>query len=308
MPIKFAINGFGRIGRAITRQWLAGLHPAFELVAINDIAAADSCAYLLEYDSIYGPLGMPVTPMQGAMQIGSKRVRLSHKGDVAQVDLSDVDIVFECTGKTNTRAKALAGQRAGAAQVLISGPCAAADITLIEGANHQALTGQSIVSNGSCTTNALAPLLYELDTAFGLQSAHITTIHCYTGSQPTIDAPRGGALERNRAAALSMVPSSTSAMGLVEKVLPHLAPRISGGAVRVPTASVSAIDLVCTLSQKTSAQAVNAHLSSVAPYLIGAIDQPLVSSDLRGRRESFILARPQTRLIQDSLLRTVWLV
>ena len=248
-PLRIAINGFGRIGRAIVRQWAAGGQKGVEVVAVNDIAPADTCAYLLEFDSVYGPAPFTVAQTRDGLRVAGRDIRLTQRADAASLDWSDVDIVFECTGKAQSRVFAQAGLRAGARRVLISGPSPVADQTIVLGANDAVLTGDAaIVSNASCTTNALAPLLAALDEGFGLRTGHMTTIHCYTGSQPTVDAPRGPALERNRAAAVSMVPTTTSAQTQVEQVLPHLAGRIRAAAVRVPTVSVSAIDLTCLLT------------------------------------------------------------
>ncbi|MEM6307564.1 MAG: glyceraldehyde 3-phosphate dehydrogenase NAD-binding domain-containing protein, partial [Pseudomonadota bacterium] len=293
-PLRVAINGFGRIGRAITRQWMAG-RTCVDIVAINDIAPLDTCAYLLEYDSVYGVAPFLVEHRPGALVLDGRPIAFSHAADLGHVDLPDVDIVFECTGKSQTRHFAEAGLRAGAKAVLMSGPSAVADITVVEGANAQDLSGQLVVSNASCTTNALAPVMNVLDQRYGLRSGHMTTIHCYTGSQPTVDAPRATALERNRAAALSMVPTTTSASHLVDQVLPHLAGRVPACAVRVPTASVSAIDMTCLLEQGPTTHDLHDMLCKVLPGIIGTTDRPLVSSDLRSRTESLVIALPETR-------------
>ena len=303
-PIRFAINGFGRIGRAVARQWVERqADSCFDLVAINDIAPLETCAYLLEFDSVYGPMAGCVETRSDRLTVNGHAVRFSQSPDLASVDLTDVDVVFECTGKAVTPQFATAGLRAGARRVLISGPSECADVTVVLGANDDVLRGQSIVSNASCTTNALAPLLRILHEAYGVRAGHMTTIHCYTGSQPTVDAPRGPALERNRAAALSMVPTSTSAAMLIDKILPDLAGRVKGCAVRVPTASVSAVDLTCQLAHPTEQDALIEHLRQARPDILGMTDRPLVSSDLRARRESLVIAAPQVALIGQDLLR-----
>ncbi len=303
-PIRFAINGFGRIGRAIARQWMAMPKPRqFELVAVNDIAPIETCAYLLEFDSVYGPAQGDISQMGTNLWISGEQVRFSQETTLDRVDLRDVDVVFESTGKAIDRDFAAAGLRAGAQKVLISGPSAVADITVVEGANANLLANQKIVSNASCTTNALAPLIKALDQAFGVQSGHMTTIHCYTGSQPTIDAPRGPALERNRAAALSMVPTTTSATQLMDQILPDMKGRVTGCAVRVPTASVSAVDLTCVLEKRPKVEDVHGHLRDYAPQIIGWTDRPLVSSDLKARSESLVIAEPQTSVMAGGLTR-----
>lgn len=303
-PIRFAINGFGRIGRAIARQWMAAQGAgAFELVAINDIAPIETCAYLLEFDSVYGPAPGSVAYTGDALFLGGHSVRFTQSAALDAVDLSDVDIVFECTGKAADRSFAEAGLRAGAKRVLISGPSDVADVTVVLGANDHVLAGQTVVSNASCTTNALAPLVRVMNDAYGVKTGHMTTIHCYTGSQPTVDAPRGGALERNRAAALSMVPTTTSAHKLMDQILPDLAGRVQGCALRVPTASVSAVDFTCTLDITPTAAQLCEMLAHVAPDIIGITNRPLVSSDLRARRESLIVAAPEVSVTQGGLVR-----
>ncbi|MFT6222750.1 MAG: glyceraldehyde 3-phosphate dehydrogenase [Paracoccaceae bacterium] len=303
-PIKVVINGFGRIGRSLLRLILQSPRGAdFEIVCINDIAPVETLAYLFQYDSVYGPYPGTVVIADGALIVNGRVLKVRQTPDISSLDLSNVDVVLECTGRAETRDVAMRGLRGGARAVLISGPSAAADVTAVIGANEQMAQGAKIVSNASCTTNAMAPLLKLLDNSFGLESGHMTTIHCYTGSQPTVDTPRG-TLERSRAAAMSMVPTSTSAGRLVDIVLPELAGRVTARAVRVPTASVSAIDLMVTLRSAPSLQEVNAWLyaASGGP-LIGWVDQPLVSTDLRMRPESIVIAGPETSVAKGGLTR-----
>jgi len=237
-PIRFAINGFGRIGRAVARQWVEQqAEGRFDLVAINDIAPLETCAYLLEFDSVYGPMVGSIESSSDRLIVNGHAVRFSQKSDLAEVDLSDV------------------------------------------------------------------PLLRVLHEAYGVLAGHMTTIHCYTGSQPTVDAPRGAALERNRAAALSMVPTSTSAAVLIDKILPDLAGRVKGCAVRVPTASVSAVDLTCQVAHPVEQEALIELLRQARPDILGMTDRPLVSSDLRARRESLVIAAPQVAVMGQDLLR-----
>jgi glyceraldehyde 3-phosphate dehydrogenase len=185
--------------------------------------------------------------------------------------------------------------------VLVSGPSKAADVTVVLGANERVLAGQEIVSNASCTTNALAPLARLIDDNWGVVTGSMTTIHCYTGSQPTVDAPAAD-YPRSRAAALSMVPTTTSASRLLDVVLPQIAGRIEGSAVRVPTASVSCVDLAVMTARKVTAEEVNAALRA-AGGVIGATDRPLVSTDLRARPESIVMACPETRVTAGGMLR-----
>ncbi|MEO1306734.1 MAG: glyceraldehyde 3-phosphate dehydrogenase NAD-binding domain-containing protein, partial [Pseudomonadota bacterium] len=259
--------------------------------------------YLFQYDSVFGPYPGAVHVAGAALVVDGKPTRFAHVDDISLLDLTGVDLVLECTGRAESREVAERGLRAGASAVLISGPSGAADVTAVIGANEERAVGAKIVSNASCTTNALAPLLKLLDNAFGLETGHMTTIHCYTGSQPTVDGPRN-TLERSRAAAMSMVPTSTSAGRLVDLVLPELAGRITARAVRVPTASVSAVDLMVTLRAAPTLQEVSAWLRSASGGpLIGWVDQPLVSTDLRMRPESVVIAAPETSVAKGGLTR-----
>lgn len=302
-PVTLAINGLGRIGRTVLRQIAARDDDAFRVIAVNDIADIGMIEYLLRFDSVFGPFPGRLDRVGDDLAVNGRVIRVSRRAELSEVDLGGVDVLLECTGKAKTRGWALSGLAAGANSVLISGPSAAADATVVLGANEGALGDARIVSNASCTTNALAPLLAGLDSAWGVESAHMTTIHCYTGSQPTIDAPRDDPA-RSRAAALSMVPTTTSATKLIDIVLPQLAGRISGAAVRVPVASVSAIDLVVqarALPEGDLAEALRA-MAEASPVM-GWTDWPNVSSDLRARPESVILALPETERVGAHQLR-----
>lgn len=304
-PIRIAINGFGRIGRSILRM----LHGArggegFEVVLINDIAPLESCAYLFAYDSVFGPYPGEVSHEARALIVDGERLPFEAEADIRALDLSGVDVLLECTGAAGNRAVAERGLEAGAKAVLISGPSGAADATIVLGANEAEMGDHKILSNASCTTNALAPLLKLLDEGWGVESGHMTTVHCYTGSQPTIDKPRDD-LVRSRAAALSMVPTTTSAARLIGEVLPSLKGRIEARAVRVPTASVSAIDLAVQLGRAPVAEEINAALEQAAKQslLFGYITQPLVSTDLRCRPESIIMSGRETSVSVGGILR-----
>ncbi len=303
MPIRVALNGFGRIGRSVLRAALSG--PAgdgIEIVTINDIARPDMAAYLFEYDSTFGPWKGSVRLEGGVLVVDGHRIRLTGARDLSTLDLSGIDVVMECTGLGGERSFAEAGLRGGAGRVLVSGPSATADFTLVIGANEDALSASHrIVSNASCTTNALAPLARLIDREWGVETGWMTTIHCYTGSQPTVDAP-GADFARSRAAALSMVPTTTSAQRLLDVVLPGIAGRIEGAAVRVPTASVSAVDLAVMTRARPGREAVNAALKA-AGGVIGWTDRPLVSSDLRARAESIVMALPETHVTRGGLIR-----
>ncbi len=302
MSVKVAINGFGRIGRSVLRAALSDAGRGVEIVAVNDIATPAMAAYLFEYDSTFGPWKGTVALDEGALVVDGRRIRLTGARDLATLDLSGIDIVMDCTGLGSARPFAEAGLRAGAKRVLVSGPAQTADITVVLGANDAELRPEHrIVSNASCTTNALAPLVRLIDREWGLETGWMTTIHCYTGSQPTVDAP-GTDFARSRAAALSMVPTTTSAQHLLDLVLPDIAGRIEGAAVRVPVASVSAVDLTVMARAKPSPGAINAALAA-AGGVIGWTDRPLVSSDLRARPESIVMALPETHVTAAGLIR-----
>ncbi|TNF17854.1 MAG: aldehyde dehydrogenase [Rhodobacteraceae bacterium] len=297
-PIRLFINGFGRIGRTLLRQILTDeMASRFEIVGVNDIAPLETCAYLLRYDSVYGLFPGTVETGKGWLGIGTRRIPFFATPDLRRLDLREVDLVLECTGRASDRATAEAGLEAGAASVLISGPSAAADTTVVIGANDGDLGAARIVSNASCTTHAIAPLLRSLDLGLGIERAHVTTIHCYTGSQPTVDQP-GASPERSRAAAVSMVPTSTSAADQVMALLPELQGRLSIAAVRVPCLSVSAIDATFQLAESLD-QPITDFLREAfdGSHLIGLADDPCVSTDFRGRPDSLVIALPETRSI-----------
>ena len=301
--MRVFINGFGRIGRSVLRAYLLAPEtwPGLEIVGINDIAAPEMCAYLFEYDSVFGPWRGGVALEGGALVIGDRRLPLHRTPDLSTLDLAGVDVVMECTGRAEAREVAERGLRAGAGRVLVSGPSSAAHVTVVLGANEAVLGDQRIVSNASCTTNALAPLARLIHERWGIVTGSMTTVHCYTGSQPTVDAPAAD-YPRSRAAALSMVPTTTSAARLLDRVLPVIAGRIVAQAVRVPVASVSCVDFHLVTERRPSVEEVNAAFRS-AGGVIGATDRPLVSTDLRARAESVVMATPETKLSDGGMLR-----
>jgi glyceraldehyde 3-phosphate dehydrogenase len=301
--VRVFINGFGRIGRSVLRAWALspGRWPGVQIVGINDIAAPEMCAYLFEYDSVFGPWRGSVALQDRALVVDGRAIPLHRVADLSAVDLKGVDLVMECTGRAEAREVAERGLRAGAARVLISGPSAAADVTVVLGANDGVLAGQRIVSNASCTTNALAPLARLIHERWGIVTGSMTTVHCYTGSQPTVDAPAAD-YPRSRAAALSMVPTTTSAARLLDGVVPEVAGRIAAQAVRVPVASVSCVDFHVMTARPATVAEVNAAFHA-AGGVIGATDRPLVSTDLRARPESVVMATPETKLTPQGMLR-----
>ena len=301
--MRVFINGFGRIGRSVLRAWAAapGRWPGLEIVGINDIAAPEMCAHLFEFDSVFGPWHGAVTLERGALVVDGRAIPLHRTGDISGLDLKGADLVMECTGRADTAEVAGRGLRAGAARVLVSGPSAAAELTVVLGANEGLLGDQRIVSNASCTTNALAPLAKLIHARWGIVTGSMTTVHCYTGSQPTVDTPAAD-YARSRAAALSMVPTTTSAARLLDGVLPEVAGRIVAQAVRVPVASVSCVDFHLMPGRPATADQVNAAFRA-AGGVIGATDRALVSTDLRARPESVVMATPETKVTPQGMLR-----
>ncbi|MDJ0820439.1 MAG: glyceraldehyde 3-phosphate dehydrogenase NAD-binding domain-containing protein [Paracoccaceae bacterium] len=293
--MRLAINGFGRIGRTILRQLLTSpAHADIAIARINDIAPVETLAYLFKYDSVYGPYPGHVDFDAGHLIVDDHRIPVTDTPDVAALQLDHIDLLMECTGKLATRAQAKAGLHSGAAQMLISGPCDGADMTCVLDANEGEMADHRIISNASCTTNAMAPLLKALHATCGISRGHMTTVHVYTGSQPMVDAPRGATLARSRAGAVSMVPTTTSATRLIDGVLPQIAGRVTGAAVRVPAISVSAIDLVVTLKRPPANMTDSLRQIAEASPVIAAIKDACVSTDLRGRPESLIIALPET--------------
>ena len=240
MNQRIAINGFGRIGRTVLRAWTAreSLRQTVSIAAINEIADPETVAHLTQYDSTHGRFPGTIARTDDALIVNGQSIALLRHTHIDKLPWRDlgIDLVIESTGAFSDRVTAEQHIHSGARRVLFSQPAQSdVDATIVWGLNQSELQGNhQIISAGSCTTNALAPLLRVLHEAYGVLAGHMTTIHCYTGSQPTVDAPRGAALERNRAAALSMVPTSTSAAVLIDKILPELAGRVKGCAVRVP--------------------------------------------------------------------------
>lgn len=297
MTVKVAINGFGRIGRCIMRALLEQGRTDIEVVAINDLAPVDNLAYLFMFDSVHGRFPGSIGHEEGAIDFGRGPVRVTAERDPARLDWSGVDVVLECTGAYKDRDAAAAHVAAGARKVLISAPAKGVDRTVVYGVNHEALTGaDTIVSNASCTTNCLAPVAKALHEAFGLIDGLVTTVHAYTASQPTLD--RGAkAWERGRAAAVSMVPTSTGAARAIGEVMPELAGRLNGFAIRVPTPNVSCIDLTFNAEGALSVGAINDALvraSEAMPGVLGHTTLPLVSVDLNHDPRSSVVALPET--------------
>ena len=306
---QVAINGFGRIGRNVLRALLETPRDDFRIVAINDLAPAETSALLLELDSTHGRLGMPVSPDDGFIEVAGQTIAYGHR-DPADCDWGGrgIDLVMECTGIFTDADKARTHIDAGAGRVLVSAPSKGADATIVYGVNHASLTADmAVISNASCTTNCLAPVASALHAACGIKQGFMTTIHAYTGDQNLVDGDHKDPY-RARAAALNMVPSTTGAARAVGLVLPDLAGRLDGVAIRVPTPNVSAVDLVFEPQTVMSAQDINAALvaaaATMAPVL-AVTDKPLVSTDFNHDPASAVVHLDQTRVMPDGMTRVL---
>ncbi|MDP2117416.1 MAG: type I glyceraldehyde-3-phosphate dehydrogenase, partial [Brevundimonas sp.] len=266
MTVRVAINGFGRIGRLVLRSIVEHGRRDIEVVAINDLGPVETNAHLLRYDSVHGRF--PGTVETGAdwIDVGLGKIKVTAERDPSKLPHKDlnVDIAFECTGLFTTKEKASAHLAAGAKRVLVSAPCDGADKTIVYKVNHDVLTADDIiVSNGSCTTNALAPVAKVLHDLFGIERGYMTTIHAYTGDQPTLDTMHKD-LYRGRAAALSMIPTSTGAAKALGLVLPALKGKLDGSSIRVPTPNVSVVDLKVVAGREVTVDEINAAIRAAA--------------------------------------------
>ncbi|MBE1283462.1 MAG: type I glyceraldehyde-3-phosphate dehydrogenase [Rhodobacteraceae bacterium] len=309
MTIKIAINGFGRIGRGVLRAALERGEREIEIVAINDLAPAETIAHLLKYDSVHGRLNTHVRIEGDHMIIGDQSIRLTALRNPEELPWEDVDIAYECTGIFTAREQAARHLRNGSKRVLISAPGKDADRTVVYGVNHNDLTPDDlIVSNASCTTNCLAPLAKVLDREFGIQTGYMTTIHAFTGDQPSHDTAHKD-LYRARAASTSMVPTSTGAARAISLVLPNLKGRLEGSAIRVPTANVSLVDLSFIPKRSATPFQINTVIEQAAAGELKGIlayeEAPLVSVDFNHDPHSSTFAAAQTTVTEDGLVRVV---
>ena len=309
MTVKLAINGFGRIGRCVLRAWIESGRKDVEIVAINDLAPPETNAHLLEFDSVHGRLNADISLSGDVIRINGHKIRVTSERDPARLPWSDVDVALECTGVFNSRDKAAAHLQNGASRVLCSAPASGADKTIVFGVNHDSLSAADmIVSNASCTTNCLAPMAKVLDDAFGIATGYMTTVHSYTGDQPTLDTAHKD-LYRARAAALSMIPTSTGAAQAVGLVLPHLKGKLDGSAIRVPTPNVSVVDLCFVPERPATVATVNDAMRAAAAGplkgILAITDKPLVSSDFNHDPHSSIFATAQTSVSDGGLVRVL---
>jgi glyceraldehyde 3-phosphate dehydrogenase len=309
MTLNIAINGFGRIGRNVLRAIIENDVTDVNVVAINDLAPASTLAHLLQFDSVHGRLNADIQVEDDGMIINGKRIALTAIRNPEELPWDGVDIAYECTGIFTARDKAATLLKNGSKRVLISAPGKDADRTVVYGVNHGDLTADDvIVSNASCTTNCLAPVGKVLDDAFGIKTGYMTTIHAYTGDQPTHDAAHKD-LYRARAAALSMIPTSTGAARAISEVLPHLKGRLEGSAIRVPTANVSLVDLSFVPEKTATVEEINAVVKAAAEGpmkgVLGYEERPLVSIDFNHDAHSSTFAAPQTSVTSEGLVRVV---
>jgi glyceraldehyde 3-phosphate dehydrogenase len=307
MAVKVAINGFGRIGRNILRGIIESGRTDIEVVAINDLGPVETNAHLIRFDSVHGRFPGTVTTTDDTIDVGRGPIRVTALRDPADLPWGDVDVALECTGIFTDRDKAAAHLQNGAQRVLVSAPSKGADQTIVYGVNHAALRASDlVVSCASCTTNCLAPVAHVLHSAIGIKRGFMTTIHSYTGDQPTLDTLHKD-LYRGRAAALSMIPTTTGAAKAVGLVLPDLDGKLDGVAIRVPTPNVSVVDFVFEAGRDTSAEAINAALIAAAggplKGILGVTDQPNVSMDFNHDPRSSVVHLDQTRVMTGNLCR-----
>ena len=311
MAIKVAINGFGRIGRLSLRALLESEDNDIEVVAINDLADLKTNAHLLKYDSAHGRMPFDVSCHGDVLQVDDRQVKVYAEPDPKQLPWAehDVDVVWECTGRFTTGPSAGQHLEAGAKHVVISAPAKDVDRTVVCGVNHQTITASDkIISNGSCTTNCLAPIAKTLHKAFGIKHGYMTTIHAYTGDQRLVDTAHTD-LHRARAAALSMIPTTTGAAKAVGLVLPELAGKLDGTAIRVPTANVSMVDFKFVPNKAITTQNINMALEQATSNelhgILAVTKDPLVSVDFNHSAHSATVALPQTQVVEEMFGRVM---
>ncbi len=311
MAIKVAINGFGRIGRNILRAIVESGRTDIQVVTVNDLGPVETNAHLLRFDSVHGRFPHEVTVSGDTIGVGGGAIKVTAIKDPAQLPHKElgVDIALECTGIFTARDKAAAHLTAGAKRVIVSAPSDGADLTVVYGVNHHKLTRDHLViSNASCTTNCLAPVAKVLNDAIGIDHGFMTTIHSYTGDQPTLDTLHKD-LYRGRAAALSMIPTTTGAAKAVGLVLPELKGKLDGSAIRVPTPNVSVVDLKFVAKRATSKEEINEAIKAAAngplKGILGYTDKPNVSIDFNHDSHSSVFHLDQTKVIEGTFVRVL---
>ncbi len=316
MTLRIAINGFGRIGRMILRAYAENKPANIEIVAINDLGPIEHNVHLLTYDSVHGKFHKPIQTIESTIDIGLGPIAMLSCADPTQLPWKErhIDIVFECSGRFTKRADAFKHIEAGAKKVLVSAPADGADLTVVYGVNHTQINNDHVIlSNASCTTNCLAPLAYCLNKEIGIKNGFMTTIHSYTGDQRLVDTIHSD-MYRARAAALSMIPSSTGAAKAVGLVLPKLKGKLDGTAIRVPTPNVSVVDFKFNTKKDTSVQEINDIVKSYVnkdisqgglKNVLGVNELPLVSTDFNHNSLSSICDATQTHVVEGTLVRVL---
>jgi len=309
MTIKVGINGFGRIGRCTLSHIAASGRDDIEVIKVNATGPLETAAHLIKYDSVHGRFPGEVSIGDGTLNLGRGDMQMFSTYDMNELDWDGCDVVLECTGKFNDGEKAKAHLERGAKKVLLSAPGKNVDRTVVFGVNDGELTADDkMVSNGSCTTNCLAPLAKVLDEGVGIESGIMTTIHAYTGDQPTLDR-RHKDLYRARAAAMSIIPTSTGAAKALGEVLPNMKGKLDGSALRVPVPNVSAVDLTFQAGRDVTAEEINALMKAAAEGpmkgVLGYEPAPLVSTDFNHSSESSIFAPDQTRVVGGRMVRVL---
>ncbi|MBN8984738.1 MAG: type I glyceraldehyde-3-phosphate dehydrogenase [Rhizobiales bacterium] len=311
MAVRVAINGFGRIGRNVLRAIYESGRKDIEVVGINDLGPVETNAHLLRFDSVHGRFPHEVKVEGDSIVIGNNKIKVTAERDPSKLPWKDlgVDIAMECTGIFTAKDKASAHLTAGAKRVLVSAPADNADMTVVYGVNHDKLTRDHlVVSNGSCTTNCLAPVAKVINDLVGIETGFMTTIHAYTGDQPTLDTMHKD-LYRGRAAAMSMIPTSTGAAKAIGLVLPELKGKLDGVAIRVPTPNVSVVDLKIVAKKETTARDINEAMKRAAAQelkgILGTTDQPNVSIDFNHDPHSSTFHLDQTKVMNGTLLRVL---
>ncbi|MCO6382519.1 type I glyceraldehyde-3-phosphate dehydrogenase [Oceanicola sp. 502str15] len=307
MAVKVAINGFGRIGRNVLRAIIESGRTDIEVIAINDLGPVETNAHLIRFDSVHGRFPGEVTVSGSTIDVGRGPIEVTAIRNPADLPWKDVDVVLECTGIFTSKEACAAHLENGSSRVLISAPGKDADNTIVYGVNHDTLTKDHIVvSNASCTTNCLAPVAKVLNDSIGIAKGFMTTIHSYTGDQPTLDTMHKD-LYRARAAAMSMIPTSTGAAKAVGLVLPELNGKLDGVAIRVPTPNVSVVDLTFEAARETTVEEINEAMKAAAAGplkgILGVTDQPNVSIDFNHDPHSSTFALDQTKVMEGTMCR-----
>ena len=309
MSVKVAINGFGRIGRNILRSIIENKNHNIKVVGINDLGPVETNAHLLKYDSVHGILNRDVIINGSDLDVGTGPIKVTSERNPENLPWKelDVDVVLECTGIFTSKEKAQQHITAGAKKVLISAPASGVDLTVVYGVNHKKISSEhQILSNASCTTNCLAPLAYVLNKTIGIENGFMTTIHSYTGDQPTLDTMHSD-LYRARAAATNMIPTSTGAAKAVGLVLPELDGKLDGVAIRVPTQNVSVVDFKFNAMKETSIEEINEAIKIASENELKNIlsfnDKKLVSSDFNHNPSSSIFHSDQTKVMNKKFVR-----